>query len=144
MTLYLASDHAGFPLKTIIKNHLEKNGHVIKDLGAQTLAPTDDYPAYAKKVANIISKDPAQKGILLCGSGQGVCINANRFKNVRAALAWDEKSAAAARTDDDTNILCLGARLLSPAKAKKIIDTWLKTPFSKLTRHKRRIKQIDA
>ena len=143
MTLYIASEHAGFLLKEQLKKYLKINGHTVNDLGADSLKPNDDYPLYAKKLANTISKDPSQKGILLCGSGQGVCITANRQKNVRAALAWDEKSASASRSDDDANILCLGARLITLAKAKRIIDAWLKTPFSKLARHKRRIAQID-
>lgn len=144
MTIHIASDHAGWQLKEQLKPFLQKAGYEVRDLGAPAMQPNDDYPLYAKKLARIISNDPTQRGILICGSGQGVCIVANRFKNVRATLAWNEQSAHASRNDDNSNILCLGARLISSAKAKKITLTWLKTPFSGAVRHKRRIQQINT
>src|SRR3989338_4622256 len=140
--IYIAADHAGFDNKQLLKQALGKEGYGVIDLGAREKNDSDDYPIIASKVARAVLKNPKSKGILLCGSGQGVCIAANRIKGIRAAIAWNPKSAAASRNDDDANILCLGARFFTIRQLLTMIRVWLQTPFSKLARHKRRIKLL--
>lgn len=142
--LYIASDHGGFALKEKIKAVLAKDGGRVVDMGPETLVPGDDYPDYAKKVAAKVSKSPnADFGILICRSGQGVCIVANKFKGVRAGLVWNTKEAKASRNDDHTNILCLPSDYITVAQAQTIVKAWLATPWSKDPRHVRRIHKIS-
>ncbi|MBI2644571.1 RpiB/LacA/LacB family sugar-phosphate isomerase [Candidatus Uhrbacteria bacterium] len=141
--LFIAADHAGYTKKEYLKKYFEAHGISFQDLGAHTLDRDDDYPDYAKKLAYEVKKNQLNKGILICGSGQGVCITANKVHGIRAALAWNSQSARASRTDDDVNVLCLAARLLSNKEMEKIVLAWLKTPFSKKTRHIRRIQNIE-
>jgi ribose 5-phosphate isomerase B len=123
---------------------LEKEYGRIQDLGPKEFMPDDDYPDYAKKVAEKISKNPeGDFGILICRSGQGVCIAANKFKSVRAGLVWNTKEAKASRTDDHTNVLCLPSDYISVALAKDIVKQWLNTPWSKDARHVRRVRKIS-
>jgi len=140
--IYIAADHAGFDNKQLLKQALGKEGYGVIDLGAREKNDSDDYPIIASKVARAVLKNPKSKGILLCGSGQGVCIAANRIKGIRAAIAWNPQSAVASRNDDDANILCLGARFFTIRQLLTMIRVWLQTPFSKLARHKRRIKLL--
>ncbi len=142
MKIFIGTDHAGFLLKEHLKRYLELKKISVIDVGAMKLEHTDDYPDYASSLAQRVIKEKGSKGLLLCGSGQGVCIAANKVKGTRAALVWNEKSAMLSRQDDDANILCLPARLISKKQAERIVDVWLKTPFSKLARHTRRIKKI--
>jgi len=143
MTIYLGSDHAGFKLKQTIKEYLIKSGFAIKDLGNHNLSPLDDYPDYAEKVAEAVQKNlKSNKGILICGSGQGVCMTANKFKGIRAALGYSVAAAKQSRAHGDSNILCLSGLELSQDQAKKIINAWLKEKFSGEARHKRRLKKI--
>ncbi len=139
----IASDHGGFLRKEMLKRYVESLGFIVHDLGATIYNGKDDYPQYAFAVAEEVSSKRNVRGILICGSGQGVCIAANRVKGVRAALAWNIASAQAGRNDDDVNILCLGERLISAKQSKDIVKVWLETPFSKEARFKRRIKKID-
>ncbi len=141
-TLYIGADHAGFTQKEKLKIALEKYLHRVVDLSAPIKNDSDDYPIIASKVARAVLKNPKSKGILLCGSGQGVCIAANRIKGIRAAIAWNPQSAVASRNDDDANILCLGARFFTSQQLLTMTRVWLQTPFSKLARHKRRIKLL--
>ncbi len=143
-TIYIGADHAGFALKKSLTASLGEKGYEVIDCGAHILKDGDDYPEYAEVVAQNVSKEKGARGILICGSGQGMGMVANRFTGIRAISAWDEKSAQASRNDDDANILCLGARFLSNKKATAITDAWLATPFAKETRFIRRIKKIDA
>lgn len=115
------------------------------DEGDTALDPADDFPVYAHKVVQdvLASKDDDPRGILICGSGQGVCMAANRFKGIRAALGFDREAARSSRNDDDSNILCLPARLNDNNETNIIVETWLNTPFSKAPRFTRRIKQMD-
>ena len=141
--LYIASDHGGFTLKEQLKAWLLAEAGRISDLGPETLVPGDDYPDYAKKVAAKVSKNPdTDFGILICRSGQGVCIAANKFKGVRAGLVWNIKEAKASRNDDHTNILCLPSDYITFKQAQAIVKTWLETPWSKDPRHVRRVKKI--
>jgi len=145
MKVYLASDHAGFDLKEKLFAHLAKLNYDVEDVGDKTLDPQDDYPqfAYAATAKVLGDKDPDAKAILVCGSGQGMCIAANRVRGIRASLCWDEHSAKETREDNDSNVLCLPSRVLSGDEANQITDTWLKTPFSGAARHLRRIKEIE-
>jgi len=143
--LYIASDHGGFRLKENLKKFLKKEGVKFSDLGAKKLQPKDDYVDYAAAVAKKVSAKPtADLGILICRSGQGVCIVANKFKNVRAALVWNTAEAKISRNDDMSNIVCLPADYISPRTAEHIVDTWLETPYSKEERHLRRVKKISV
>lgn len=140
--LYIASDHGGFYLKEYLKRFLKKHSIVVEDLGARTYDKTDDFPRFAFSLANKVASDSSHRGILLCGSGQGMCIAANKVRGVRAASAWSKKSAIASRRDDDTNVLCLTGRMLTRKKAEEILTSWLFTGFSGLARHKRRLRQV--
>lgn len=137
----IGSDHAGFGLKEKIKDYLKELKYSIDDLGAYSKESTD-YPLVGKKVAEKVAKTNS-KGILMCGTGIGMCITANKIKGVRAALCYDEKTAKLAREHNNANVLCLGARTQSAKNYKKIIKTFLTTEFSKEDRHKRRVKEMD-
>ena len=139
--IYLGADHAGFALKEKIKKWLTQKKISFVDLGDTTLKPKDDYPDYAVKVAKKVVKSKS-KGILICGSGQGVCIVANKIKGIRAALAEHIKDAYLARKDDDCNVLCLQGRGTNFNKVQKIVQTFLETNFSTISRYKRRINKI--
>ncbi len=145
MNIFIGSDHNGFHLKERLEGILKAQGHNVLDTGDERMDPEDDYPIFAAKLthAMLASSDPDPRGILICGSGQGMCMAANRFKGIRAALLFDREAASAARNDDDSNVACLPARVLKEAKAEAIIATWLTTPFAGADRFKRRIKQID-
>jgi len=145
----IGTDHAGFALKEKIKRYLKSKGHSVSDQGARRYNKDDDYPDYAAKVARIVSKDRNSRGILLCGSAEGMCIAANKFRNIRAVAVWSAASAKLTRQHNDSNVLCLGggqmlkkSRGLPFTRAKSIIDAWLKTEFSREERHKRRIGKI--
>lgn len=142
--IYIASDHGGFKLKTSLNKFLTKQSHAFKDLGPKKFKDGDDYPDYASLVAKKVSSKPnSDVGILICRSGQGVCIVANKFKKVRAALVWNIKEAKMSRTDDMTNVLCLPADYVSTKMAEQIVKTWLETPYSKNPRHVRRVNKIS-
>jgi len=140
--IILGSDHAGYKLKEGIKEHLVKKGYKIDDLGVYS-EENIDYPSYGFKAAKRVAEKNS-KGILFCGSGIGMCMVANRIKGIRAAVARDENDARLSREHNDSNILCLGGRITDLAKAKKIVDVWLKTEFSKEERHRRRVKETDS
>ncbi len=143
--LYIASDHGGFKLKEHLKAWLLVSGGRVADLGPASFLPEDDYPDYAKKVAVKVSKNPDKDfGILICRSGQGVCIVANKFKGVRAGVIWNTKEAKCSRNDDHTNVLCLPSDYINFSQARSIVKAWLDTPWSRDPRHVRRIKKISA
>lgn len=141
--LYLAADHNGFRAKEKIRKFLEKNKIAFLDLGNKKFRSQDDYPDFAKKVAQKISQNPDQQGILFCGSGQGMTMLANRYPKVRAALGYSLSTVKHARQDEDANVLSLPVWDLSPKQIEKIIMLWLNTPFSGLARHCRRIKKLQ-
>jgi len=145
MKIFLAADHAGFYQKEKVFAHLSKAKYDVEDEGDKVLDPVDDYPqfAYAATTKVLGSEDPDARAILLCGSGEGMCIAANRVRGIRAVLCWNENVAQETRNDNDSNVLCLPVRFLSDEEILKIIDTWLKTPFSKAERHTRRIREIE-
>ena len=145
MNIYLGSDHNGFRLKGAIKGYLIKNNFVVEDDGDDILDPVDDFPIFAGKVVNAVlsSDDKEARGVLICGSGQGMCMAANRYKGIRACLAWDIESARSSRNDDDSNIICIPARILKDEKAYIILKTWLNTPFAAAPRFIRRLNEMD-
>ncbi|HSW81787.1 MAG TPA: RpiB/LacA/LacB family sugar-phosphate isomerase [Candidatus Saccharimonas sp.] len=147
MIVYLGSDHAGYHLKEKVEVYLLKQGYKVEDVGAKTLDPADDYPQFAFLAATQVlgSTDDDPRAILLCGGGQGMAIAANRVRGIRAVVIDDVQEARMSRNDNDANVLALPARVLEhdEAKAFAIIETWLKTPFSKATRHARRLHEIE-
>lgn len=139
----IASDHGGFAMKNQLVAHLREQGISIEDLGCYS-EDSVDYPAYAETLARAVADGTYERGVLVCGTGIGMSIAANKVPGVRAALCADCYSAAMAREHNDANVLCLGGRTLGPALAMRILDTWLGTPFSGLEKHARRIVQIKA
>jgi ribose 5-phosphate isomerase B len=141
MNLAIGSDHAGFKLKNELLVHLLEKGLELQDFGPDT-ADSVDYPDYAHKVAESVATGENDLGILICGSGNGVCITANKHKGIRAALAWEEEIAALARQHNNANVLCVPARFVSKAKAFKIVDAWLDATFEG-GRHQNRVSKIE-
>jgi ribose 5-phosphate isomerase B len=145
MKVYIGADHNGFQMKQQLTDFLTRSGHEVIDEGDTSLKPEDDFPQFAGRVvsAMLSSNEREPMGILICGSGQGMCIAANRFKGIRACLCHDMQEARIARNDDDCNVLCLPARLLTTKQAEPIIAAWLMTPFAAAPRFKRRIQELD-
>jgi len=142
--IYIGADHNGFTTKEYLKKYFDDKDIKYTDLGNKKFQKTDDYPDYAKKVAQKVSSNKNALGILICGSGQGMCMAANRHKKVRAALGWSSAAARRAKHDDDANILCLPAWRINKAQAIRIVRAWLGTEFAGLARYKRRIKKLNA
>lgn len=138
----LGSDHGGYALKQEVMKHLEQRGIEYKDYGCYSEASCD-YPEFAHAVGKAVAKKECELGILICGTGIGISIAANKIKGVRAALCHDCFSAEATREHNDANILAMGARVIGVGHALKIVDTFLDTPFSKDERHIRRIAAIE-
>ncbi|MGN0512847.1 MAG: ribose 5-phosphate isomerase B [Lachnospiraceae bacterium] len=138
----IGCDHGGYELKMEIIGYLKKNGIEYKDFGCDSTASVD-YPVYGKAVAEAVAGGECEKGILICGTGIGMSIVANKVPGVRCALCGDCFSAQATREHNDSNVLALGARVTGAGLAVKIVDTWLNTPFSNDERHIRRISMIE-
>lgn len=138
----IGSDHGGFELKEALKKHLDSRGIEYKDFGTYSDASCD-YPVYAKAVANAVKDGECEKGIIICGTGIGVSITANKIPGIRAALCGDCFSAEMTRLHNDANVLAMGARVVGSGLALKIADTFLDTPFSGDERHMRRISMIE-
>lgn len=143
MTIYLGADHGGFSLKELLKGELMKQGYTVEDCGAFTLDPADDYPVYAQAVAKKILSNPASFGLLLCRSGAGMEIAANRFEGIRAVECRDADEAIHARQHNDANVVVLPADEIDEKKAEKIVKTFLETAFIQEERHVRRIEEIE-
>lgn len=148
MNIYLGADHQGFYLKEQVFAYLAKHHYSVIDVGNEELDPKDDYPEFAQMAALKIigdeGKDP--RAILLCGGGQGMAMAANRFRGIRAAVAWDAHEAKISRHDLDSNILCLPARIMEVEDDgvwQGIVETWLSTPYSRAARYSRRLMQMD-
>ena len=139
----IGSDHGGFALKQALMAHLDRRGLAYKDFGTYSEASCD-YPVYAKAVANAVVSGECERGIIICGTGIGVSITANKIHGIRAALCGDCFSAEATRLHNDANVLCMGARVVGEGLALKIADTFLDTPFSNDERHIRRISMIEG
>ena len=138
----LGSDHGGWALKQEVMKHLDARGLEYKDYGTYS-EDSCDYPVYGKAVAHAVADGECEKGIIICGTGIGISITANKVKGIRAALCGDCFSAEMTRRHNDANILAMGARVVGPGLALKIVDTFLDTPFSGDERHVRRINQIE-
>lgn len=137
MNIAIAADHGGVALKSILLEYLKKNGYDVQDLGARTSEPSD-YPDFARALANAIIDHSADRGVLICGSGVGASIAANKFPGIRAAICHDTFSAHQGVEDDDMNVLCLGARVIGQELAKEIVSEFLSATFSGAERHVRR------
>ena len=145
MKIFLGADHAGYELKNVLRERLHHAGYEIEDLGAKTLDEVDDYPRYAYSVASRVlgEEDGAAVGVLICGSGQGMSMAANRVNGIRAALAWDKISAVAAREDDDANVLVLPARFVAPEAAGDMAEAWLQAEFKADPKYRRRLDELE-
>lgn len=143
MNLVVASDHGGFPLKARVIEELRKMGHQVTDLGTNSADPVD-YPDYARAVAQAILQGRADRAVLICGSGAGACVAANKFRGIRAATCHDSFSAHQSVEDDDVNVLCLGARVIGPELAVDLVRDYVRASFSGAERHRRRLGKIAA
>ncbi|MFZ1360984.1 MAG: RpiB/LacA/LacB family sugar-phosphate isomerase [Candidatus Saccharimonadales bacterium] len=148
MKIYLGSDHNGFHLKEKVFAYLAKRGYEVEDVSGKELDPDDDFPEFAQQAAIKVigddGKDP--RAILICGGGQGMAMAANRFHGIRASVIWDAEEARMTRNDNDSNVLCLPARVLEREQDqvwKDILDTWIHTSFANAPRFKRRNVQLD-
>ncbi len=143
MEIYLGADHRGWELKNKIGEWLTGKGHTVHDVGAEKMDEKDDYPDYAFKVAEAVAEQPHERrGIVLCGSGAGMAVAANKVAGVRAALMHEPKITEAARQDDDINILALGADFISEETAKTVVEAFLETAFDPAERHVRRVGEM--
>lgn len=141
--IYLGADHGGYELKEKIKRWLEAHHLPYEDLGAYSTSSVD-YTDFALRVAEKVARgQPEDRGILVCSTGIGVAIAANKVKGVRAAVAYNLEAARRTREDNDSNVLALGGLTMDHDEALKILEVWLKTPFSGLERHRRRLKKIS-
>lgn len=143
MRIAIGADHAGFEMKRDLAAYLAKNGHEIMDIGAFTTAPVD-YPDIAEGVAQAVRNGQADRGLIVCGSGVGAAIAACKFPGIRACVCHDAYSARQAVEHDDMNVLCLGARVIGPALARVLAETFLAATFSGEQRHITRLEKIDA
>ncbi len=141
MRIAIATDHAGFPMKAMVIEAVREEGHEPIDLGTYNTEP-DDYPDYAEKIGKVINKGEADRGVLLCGSGVGASIAANKIRGIYAAVCHDNYSAHQGVEHDAMNVLCLGARIIGPELAKELVRTFLNASFSNGERHIRRVGKI--
>jgi len=143
MTIVIGCDHAGYALKTILVETLRREGHTVQDL-TPALDPNDDYPDVAAAVARAVSGRASERGIIVCGSGVGASVAANKIRGARAGLCHDTYSARQGVEHDDTNVLCLGARVVGDALAQDLARAFLGARFSREERHIRRLKKVQA
>jgi ribose 5-phosphate isomerase B len=141
MKIAIAGDHAGFDLKQQLAEELKKEGYEILDLGAYDAAPSD-YPDFARSVGKAVVSGQAERGILVCGSGVGASVAANKIQGIRAAVCHDTYSGHQGVEHDDMNVLCLGSRVIGPAPALEIARAFLKARFSNEERHLRRVRKV--
>lgn len=140
--IYLGADHAGYKLKERIKAYLDARSISYVDMGAGEMAPDDDYPDYAAAVAKKVGASALARGILLCGAGNGMAIAANKFRGVRAAVAWNAYTAKKSVEDDHANVLVLAARVLTARGALEVVRAWLVAKPSNARRHVRRVGKV--
>ena len=141
MKIAIGSDHGGFELKEHLKGVIEELGHEVRDCGCHSKESTD-YPVYGKAVAELVVTGAVDRGVLICGTGIGMSMVANRFPGIRAALCHELYTARMSRAHNDANILCLGARVIGPGLSEEMVKVWLNTPFEG-GRHQRRISLFD-
>jgi ribose 5-phosphate isomerase B len=142
MKIAIAADHGGFPLKAGLVELLKQTGHEPIDLGAQAYLAEDDYPDYTQLVGRAVQTGQAERGIVVCGSGVGACIAANKMKGVRAGLCHDTYSAHQGVEHDDMNVLCLGARIVGVELANEIVRTFVNAHFTRGERFQRRLNKV--
>ncbi len=142
MKIAIGADHGGFYLKETIASFLKQLGHEVIDVGTDNDAPVD-YPDYARAVSREVLDNGAERGILICGSGVGACVAANKIPGIRAAMCHDSFSARQGIEDDNVNVLCLGARIIGPELAKDVVRIWLASSFSGAERHVRRLAKVN-
>lgn len=142
MKIALGSDHAGFALKEHLKQILVRPGTEVEDMGTDS-SESVDYPDYARKVAEAVRDGKAERGVVVCATGIGVCIAANKVQGIRAAAPWSPETARLCRAHNDSNVLCLSGRYMEPALAEELLEIWLRTPFDG-GRHQRRVDKINA
>jgi ribose 5-phosphate isomerase B len=143
MRIAIGADHAGWPLKEELARHLRERGHELADLGTHGTEPVD-YPDYATAVGEEVRSGRAERGLLICGSGAGACVAANKIPGVRAAVCHDTYTAHQAVEHDDVNLLCLGSRVIGPALAREVVDAWAQARFTGEERHRRRLDKVEA
>lgn len=141
MKVALGCDHAGFELKKQVEEHLEKSGYEIIDVGTDSTESVD-YPDFASKVAMQVADGEAERGVIVCGSGVGACITANKIKGVRASVCHDEYSASQGVEHDDMNVICIGGRIINQDEAKNLVEKFLSAKFTKEERHLRRLNKV--
>jgi len=142
MKIAVAADHAGYGLQQIVMDDLRTAGHEALDLGTHTPEQEDDYPDFAQLVCDAVRQGSAQRAIVVCGSGVGGCMAANKFPGIRAGLCHDHYSAHQGVEHDDINVLCLGARIIGQEVAREIVQTFIAATFSGEARHRRRLAKI--
>jgi ribose 5-phosphate isomerase B len=147
MKIYIGADHNGYGPKKLLSEYLIKAGHEVEDIGDKTFDPDDDFPVFASTAANkVLSSDNKDaRGVLICGSGQGMVMAANRHKGIRAGLGWSVSAAKSIRNDEDSNIIALPSELFrgSGKEAFAVVDAWLNTPFAGAARYLRRNRELD-
>jgi ribose 5-phosphate isomerase B len=144
MRISIGADHAGFEMKKMLIEFIEKLGHTVHDVGTFEPGKADDYPDYAALVAEDIRSGKAERGLLVCGSGVGVSVAANKFKGIRAGLCHDHYSAHQGVEHDDMNVLVLGARIIGPMMAQDATEAFLSATFSEEERHVRRLNKVKG
>jgi ribose 5-phosphate isomerase B len=146
MKIFVAADHRGFELKDAVVTYLKKQGHDVIDSGDVQYDPNDDFPLFAVKAAHGVLENEGSRAILICGSGQGMVMAANRIKGIRAGLGWSRQAAQGIRNDEDSNVVALPAELYDSDKKLvfSIIDDFIHTPFANAPRYIRRNKQLDS
>jgi len=144
MRIAVGADHGGFSLKADIVKSLQKAGHEVLDVGAHTLDPSDDYPDFARAVGLAVQRGEAERGIIICGSGVGACVAANKLRGIRAGICHDTYSAHQGVEHDDMNVLCLGARIVGTELARELVRAFIGAQFSGAERHARRLAKVTA
>ncbi len=144
MRITIGGDHAGFGLKQELAHWLQEKGHEVEDVGALSLDPNDDYPDWAVRVAEAVAAGRGERGIVVCGSGVGACVVANKVPGVRAGMCHDTYSAHQGVEHDDMNVLSLGARIIGGELAREVVQAFLAARFTGEERHRRRLKKLLA
>ena len=144
MRIAVAGDHNGFTMKEAMVAHLDQAGHQVIDLGPESLDPDDDYPDYARVVAKAVVSGRADRGVLVCGSGVGASVAANKVPGIRASVCHDTYSAHQGVEHDDMNVLCLGARIIGLETAREAVDAFIAGRFTGEARHRRRLEKVRA
>lgn len=142
MRVAIGSDHVGYQLKEHVRTWMSEREIDVRDVGAQTFDPADDYPDFARAVAELVQSEQVDLGVVICSTGVGSCITANKLRGVRAALVHEAFSARMSRLHNDANVLCLGASIVAPRYVEEILAAWLETSFSGEQRHRRRLHKV--